>query len=82
MPDQPPRLKVWVTPEEREMLNHYRDAKKCASKQAFDTPTAATREAIQKMMRSREKAPPLRVYECPVCGKFHLTKRFAPPKHE
>jgi hypothetical protein len=67
-----------VTGEERAMIKQYRAAKVCASKQPFDTDTAAKRQAIQRMMRSRDKAPALRVYSCPICGKFHLTKQKHP----
>ncbi len=73
------KIQAWLTPEEFALIYQWREAKKCALKQTFETETGATREAIQKMMRSRDKAPPLRAYECPICGKFHLTKRMTPP---
>jgi topoisomerase IA-like protein len=74
----PQRKPMFVTREEAAMILNYRAAKTCASKQAFETETAAKREAIQKMMRSRDKAPPLNVYLCPVCGKHHLSSRTKP----
>lgn len=81
MRDPREKSAMWVTWEERELIKQFRAARVCAAKQPFETETSAKREAIQKMMRSRDKAPKLRVYHCPICGKFHLTKQ-EPPRNE
>lgn len=81
MSDPGAKRMMWVSEEERRLLVQFRAARACAAKQPFDTEAAAMKEAIQKMMRIREKAPKLRVYRCPVCEKFHLTK-LQPPRDE
>lgn len=76
MSEPPPkRFHAWLTREELNVIAEWRAAKTCASKQGFETETAAMREAIQKMARHHDKAPPLRVYRCRVCQKFHLTSK-------
>ena len=49
------------------------DAKRtCAEKNAYPTHALAAATARDQM---RNGGPPLRVYRCPVCGKYHLTKQ-------
>ncbi len=74
-PEPTKRIRVYLTREEYGLIRQWRAAKKCAAKQAFETETAAMREAIRKMARHKDKAPPLRVYRCQVCQQFHLTSK-------
>jgi hypothetical protein len=69
------RIRVYLTSEELAVVKQWRAAKRCAAKMAFDSQTAAMREAIRRMARHENRAPALRVYECEVCGKFHLTSK-------
>jgi hypothetical protein len=45
----------------------------CQSKDPYDTKEDADK-AI-KRLREQFAAPPLFVYECPVCGLYHFTKK-------
>lgn len=47
----------------------------CFSKRAYGDPVTATRVAAAA---TAERGTPLRVYACPCCGAFHLTKAPAP----
>jgi hypothetical protein len=51
--------------------------KMCLNKRRFDTQEAAEEDAKRLHLPGALKVLPLklRAYECPHCGKFHLTKK-------
>ena len=51
--------------------------KMCFSKKGYHTAAFAGRVAATIRKHSARDVPPLRIYECPVCGMWHLTSKDA-----
>lgn len=54
--------------------------KMCRSKRQYKTEAEAAAEANRWMKKVGEHPKHLRIYKCPVCNWFHITKKEHEPK--
>lgn len=61
----------------KESQSEYWNRRNCERKRGYPLEVKAKVAALARMNSRHAAAPPLRVYLCPLCNKWHLTSKKA-----